>query len=127
MHGNFDICYPLKHLQPHRLQRFCYKKLTVGAVVCWCHSLQVPVVFFSLLRKGTPDRDRSEAKLAEAFDYVSPLHQKYHLLKTWLVAPAPPQLPIVPRQLDSQVTHLQSCVGHFLVQACSHKAHAIAW
>jgi hypothetical protein len=32
---------------------------------------QVPVVFFSLLRKGTPDRDRSEAKLAEAFDYVS--------------------------------------------------------
>jgi hypothetical protein len=31
----------------------------------------VPVVFFSLLRKGTPDRDRSEAKLAEAFDYVS--------------------------------------------------------
>eukprot|EP00775_Hariotina_reticulata_P004194 gene4194-4442_t len=34
-------------------------------------SLQVPVVFFSLLRKGTPDRDRSEAKLAEAFDFVS--------------------------------------------------------
>jgi hypothetical protein len=34
-------------------------------------SLAVPVVFFSLLRKGTPDRDRSEAKLAEAFDYVS--------------------------------------------------------
>jgi hypothetical protein len=28
-------------------------------------------VFFSLLRKGTPDRDRSEAKLAEAFDYVA--------------------------------------------------------
>lgn len=34
-------------------------------------TFQVPVVFFSLLRKGTPDRDRSEAKLAEAFDYVS--------------------------------------------------------
>ena len=34
-------------------------------------AFQVPVVFFSLLRKGTPDRDRSEAKLAEAFDYVS--------------------------------------------------------
>jgi hypothetical protein len=33
--------------------------------------VQVPIVFFSLLRKGTPDRDRSEAKLAEAFDYVS--------------------------------------------------------
>jgi len=33
--------------------------------------VQVPVVFFSLLRKGTPDRDRSEAKLAEAFDFVS--------------------------------------------------------
>jgi hypothetical protein len=32
---------------------------------------QVPVVFFSLLRKGTPDRDRSEAKLAEAFDFVA--------------------------------------------------------
>jgi hypothetical protein len=29
------------------------------------------VVFFSLLRKGTPDRDRSEAKLAEAFDFVA--------------------------------------------------------
>lgn len=46
--------------------------------VCFTHDcvvpvlhLQVPVVFFSLLRKGTPDRDRSEAKLAEAFDYVS--------------------------------------------------------
>lgn len=36
-----------------------------------CCVMQVPVVFFSLLRKGTPDRDRSEAKLAEAFDYVS--------------------------------------------------------
>ncbi|KAF8060490.1 SAC9 [Scenedesmus sp. PABB004] len=34
-------------------------------------SLQVPVVFFSLLRKGTPDRDRSEAKLAEAFDFLA--------------------------------------------------------
>jgi hypothetical protein len=34
-------------------------------------SLRVPVVFFSLLRKGTPDKDRSEAKLAEAFDYVA--------------------------------------------------------
>ncbi len=33
-------------------------------------SALVSVVFFSLLRKGTPDRDRSEAKLAEAFDYV---------------------------------------------------------
>jgi hypothetical protein len=33
--------------------------------------VQVPVVFFSLLRKGTPDRDRSETKLADAFDYVS--------------------------------------------------------
>lgn len=32
---------------------------------------QVPIVFLSLLRKGTPDRDRSEAKLAEAFDYVT--------------------------------------------------------
>jgi hypothetical protein len=28
-------------------------------------------MFVSLLRKGTPDRDRSEAKLASAFDFVS--------------------------------------------------------
>ena len=31
----------------------------------------VPITFVSLLRKGTPDRDRSEAKLASAFDFVS--------------------------------------------------------
>jgi hypothetical protein len=49
--------YPLGVSIPH--QRVC------------CCGVQVPVVFFSLLRKGTPDRDRSEAKLAEAFDYVS--------------------------------------------------------
>jgi hypothetical protein len=36
-------------------------------------SLEVPVVFVSLLRKGTPDRDRSEAKLAAAFDAVGGL------------------------------------------------------
>lgn len=34
-------------------------------------SLSVPVVFVSLLRKGTPDKDRSETKLASAFDFVS--------------------------------------------------------
>ncbi len=34
-------------------------------------SLAVPLCFVSLLRKGTPDRDRSEAKLAAAFDFVS--------------------------------------------------------
>ena len=36
-----------------------------------CPSLSVPIVFISLLRKGTPDKDRSEAKLASAFDTVS--------------------------------------------------------
>lgn len=34
-------------------------------------SRSVPVAFVSLLRKGLPDRDRSEAKLASAFDFVS--------------------------------------------------------
>ena len=33
-------------------------------------SADFAVVFVSLLRKGTPDRDRSEAKLASAFDVV---------------------------------------------------------
>eukprot|EP00879_Flechtneria_rotunda_P031918 GHRR01035015.1.p1 GENE.GHRR01035015.1~~GHRR01035015.1.p1 ORF type:complete len:157 (-),score=42.15 GHRR01035015.1:389-859(-) len=42
--------------------------LTCTSTLC---TLQVPVVFFSLLRKGTPDRDRSEAKLAEAFDFLA--------------------------------------------------------
>lgn len=54
--------------------------MSAGAWVCHqCHTPrltallppQVPVVFFSLLRKGTPDRGRSEAKLAEAFDYIA--------------------------------------------------------
>jgi hypothetical protein len=44
---------------------------TAALCVVLCRAVQVPVVLFSLLRKGTPDRDRSEAKLAEAFDYVS--------------------------------------------------------
>ncbi len=34
-------------------------------------SATLPVLFVSLLRKGTPERDRSEAKLASAFDFVS--------------------------------------------------------
>jgi hypothetical protein len=34
-------------------------------------SLSVPIAIFSLLRKGTPDRDRSEARLAEAFDHLA--------------------------------------------------------
>jgi hypothetical protein len=37
----------------------------------WDPSLRVRLMFVSLLRKGTPDRDRSEAKLASAFDFVS--------------------------------------------------------
>ena len=36
-------------------------------------SLQVPLVFVSLLRKGTLEKDRSETKLASAFDAVSTL------------------------------------------------------
>lgn len=31
----------------------------------------LPILLVSLLRKGTPERDRSEAKLASAFDFVS--------------------------------------------------------
>eukprot|EP00878_Enallax_costatus_P030322 GHUV01033006.1.p1 GENE.GHUV01033006.1~~GHUV01033006.1.p1 ORF type:complete len:414 (+),score=91.02 GHUV01033006.1:1544-2785(+) len=49
-------------------------------------SLQVPVVFFSLLRKGTPDRDRSEAKLAEAFDYMASQLRGMHKLPVSYVA-----------------------------------------
>lgn len=33
-------------------------------------SLTVPIMFVSLLRKGTPDKDRSEAKLSSAFNFV---------------------------------------------------------
>lgn len=47
---------------------------------------QVPVVFFSLLRKGTPDRDRSEAKLAEAFDYMASQLRSLHKLPVSYVA-----------------------------------------
>jgi len=34
-------------------------------------SLSVPLAFVSLLRKGTLEKDRSETKLASAFDAVS--------------------------------------------------------
>ena len=34
-------------------------------------SLTVPLAFVSLLRKGTLEKDRSETKLASAFDAVS--------------------------------------------------------
>jgi hypothetical protein len=44
---------------------------TVGSVGARDPSLATPVVFVSLLRKGTPDKDRSETKLASAFDFVS--------------------------------------------------------
>lgn len=50
------------------------------------HALQVPVVFFSLLRKGTPDRDRSEAKLAEAFDFLAGQLRSLHKLPVSYVA-----------------------------------------
>lgn len=49
----------------------CHHRMCAKTQRVLCCAVQVPVVFFSLLRKGTPDRDRSEAKLAEAFDYVS--------------------------------------------------------
>ncbi|KAF6264364.1 hypothetical protein COO60DRAFT_1698391 [Scenedesmus sp. NREL 46B-D3] len=49
-------------------------------------SLQVPVVFFSLLRKGTPDRDRSEAKLADAFDFLAGQLRSVHKLPVSYVA-----------------------------------------
>ena len=42
-------------------------------------SLQVPLVFVSLLRKGTLEKDRSETKLASAFDAVSTLIAGAHL------------------------------------------------
>lgn len=48
-------------------------------------SLAVPVVFASLLRKGTPDRDRSEAKLAAAYDFVmTQLRKEHHLPVTYI-------------------------------------------
>lgn len=40
-------------------------------------SFKTPLVFVSLLRKGTPDKDRSEAKLASAFDFVSNINKFY--------------------------------------------------
>ena len=49
-------------------------------------SLRVPVAFFSLLRKGTPDRDRSEAKLAEAFDFVASQLRASHGLPVTYIA-----------------------------------------
>ena len=39
-----------------------------------CVVRSAAVLFVSLLRKGTPERDRSEAKLASAFDFVSLAH-----------------------------------------------------
>lgn len=40
--------------------------------------MQVPLMFVSLLRKGTPDKDRSEAKLASAFDFMANALKKEH-------------------------------------------------
>jgi len=49
-------------------------------------SLQVPLVFVSLLRKGTPDKDRSETKLASAFDFVVGALRKEHRLPLTYIA-----------------------------------------
>ncbi|GFH22720.1 predicted protein, partial [Haematococcus lacustris] len=46
----------------------------------------VPVLFVSLLRKGTPNQDRSEAKLASAFDYMANALRKEHNLPLDYVA-----------------------------------------
>eukprot|EP00198_Chlamydomonas_reinhardtii_P010960 XP_001700297.1 predicted protein [Chlamydomonas reinhardtii] len=46
----------------------------------------VPITFVSLLRKGTPDRDRSEAKLASAFDFVVAALRKEHGLPLTYIA-----------------------------------------
>ncbi|GFR51195.1 hypothetical protein Agub_g13542 [Astrephomene gubernaculifera] len=46
----------------------------------------VPVTFVSLLRKGLPDRDRSEAKLASAFDFVVAQLRKEHGLNLNYIA-----------------------------------------
>eukprot|EP00798_Chlamydomonas_sp_ICE-L_P004470 gene4470-14628_t len=49
-------------------------------------SLSVPVVFVSLLRKGTPEKDRSETKLATAFDFVVGALRKQHRLPLTYIA-----------------------------------------
>lgn len=49
-------------------------------------SRSVPVAFVSLLRKGLPDRDRSEAKLASAFDFVMAQLRKEHALPLTYIA-----------------------------------------
>ncbi|GIL81031.1 hypothetical protein Vretimale_9264 [Volvox reticuliferus] len=49
-------------------------------------SRHVPVTFVSLLRKGLPDRDRSEAKLASAFDFVVAQLRKEHGMNLTYIA-----------------------------------------
>ena len=49
-------------------------------------SLGVPVVFVSLLRKGTLDKDRSETKLASAFDAMAGALRKEHRLPLTYIA-----------------------------------------
>ncbi|KAL6757783.1 SacI homology domain-containing protein [Haematococcus lacustris] len=57
-----------------------------GRTVAADPSLSVPVLFVSLLRKGTPNQDRSEAKLASAFDYMANALRKEHNLPLDYVA-----------------------------------------
>ncbi len=50
------------------------------------NSLRVPLVFVSLLRKGTLEKDRSETKLASAFDGMAGALRKEHRLPLTYIA-----------------------------------------
>uniref|UniRef100_A0A383VGT2 WW domain-containing protein n=1 Tax=Tetradesmus obliquus TaxID=3088 RepID=A0A383VGT2_TETOB len=77
---------PNPHLEPDAEQEAAAAAAAAAPAGSTDASLQVPVVFFSLLRKGTPDRDRSEAKLAEAFDFLAGQLRSVHRLPVSYVA-----------------------------------------
>ncbi|EFJ45105.1 hypothetical protein VOLCADRAFT_94600 [Volvox carteri f. nagariensis] len=62
-------------------------------------SRHVPVTFVSLLRKGLPDRDRSEAKLASAFDFVVAQLRKEHGMNLTYIA-------LDWHEMDKQLGHM---------------------
>ncbi|GLC42427.1 hypothetical protein PLESTB_001097500 [Pleodorina starrii] len=62
-------------------------------------SRHVPVTFVSLLRKGLPDRDRSEAKLASAFDFVAAQLRKEHGMNLTYIA-------LDWHEMDKQLGHM---------------------
>lgn len=49
-------------------------------------SLQVPLVYVSLLRKGNIEKDRSETKLASAFDAMAGALRKEHRMPLTYIA-----------------------------------------